>query len=230
MESVVLIVAAAIMAVFGMISYQRGTRFGIMITVLVWGGLIVVGRAGNQVAKLVNGFAFGVRLMMAGGLQALGGGEDRAEALRQAIARVGPVQPLIPADQPGAALVLVLFVVLSLGLLLGMLNVLKGAASLAGLVLGLINGYVIVAALLAVLAPEVAFLPLPFNLGGAAVAAATAGAAIVPSSASQGVMNRIQNFLKRMAEGPGAAIVIAAFMALFVILATRFGNRGGKKG
>jgi hypothetical protein len=228
METAVLIVAAAIMAVFGVMGYLRGTRYGIITAVLFCGGLVIGARSGDQVVKLVNGLVIGIRLMLSGGLQAMGSGN--AEALRQAIAKAGGVKPLIPADQPGAALVLVLFVVLGLSLLLGAFKALKGAASLLGLIFGLINGYIIVAAFLLALAPELAVLPLPFDLGGAATAAVSITAAPAPAPAGLEVTSRIAGFVQGIAGSPGVAIVVAVSIAVFVFYTTRFGNRGGKKG
>ncbi len=226
MEFAFLIVLAAIMAVFGIIGYQRGTRFSLLMTGLLVAGLMAMERGGGQITKLVNGLIFGVRFILAGGLQAMGGSGDKTEALKAVMAKMGPATSLVTGDTPGVTLLFMVILLIGLSLLLGMAKLFKGAASLIGLGLGLVNGYIVTAVLLNAVAPDLALLPMPFSPGSQPAQAATAAPA-GPSGAD--LLARVTGSLTKLADSSILPVSIMVAIALFVFFATRFGNRGGGK-
>lgn len=230
MVAIALIFMATIMALFGVLGYLRGTKFGLVISGLILAGLMVMSRGSEQVAKIINGLNFGLRFVLGGGLQALGGSGDKTEAIKKVISQLGDIRPLVSSDQPGVGLLLILALLVGLSLLLSLFKILKGAASLLGLALGLFSGYLIAAYALAALMPEVALLPLPIHLPSLAqvVEAASAAAPAIPSGS--GLSAKVGQLLTGLGDDPRLPIIIAVAIALFVILATRLGNRGGKGG
>ncbi len=231
MAAVTLIFVATIMALFGVFGYQRGTKFGLLTVGLILAGLVVMSRASDKIGTIVNGLYFGLRFVFSGGVQALGGG-DKAEAIKGIMDKIGDAK-LVSQGQPGASLLLVLALLVILILLLSAFKVLKGAASLLGLALGLFGGYLVAAYALATFKPELAaFLPLPISIPNliqaAQIQAAQASLPAIPSDG--GLSAKIGELLTDLSNNTGLPIIIAIAIALFVLLATRLGNRGVKKG
>ncbi len=225
-----LIILATAMALFGVLGYLRGTRSTLVTTAIVWLGLLVVSRAGGMVARTINGLNYAVRFVLAGGLSALGGNGDRTAALEQVFAKVGRVEPLIRPDGTGPGMLLVFVILVAAGFLLGMLSQLKGRSSFLGLALGLANGYLLAAFVIRTLVPEASIgLPLPGWLFGPGVQPGAAPAPAGPSLTGS-LAARLVATLNQWAESGQIALVLAIAIALFVLLATRWGTRGAKKG
>lgn len=225
-----LIILATAMALFGVLGYLRGTRSTLLTTAIVWLGLLVVSRAGGAVARTINGLNYAVRFALAGGLAALGGNGDRAAALEEVFARIGKVEPLIRPDGTGPGMLLVFLALVIAGFLLGMLSQLKGRSSFLGLALGLANGYVLAAFLIRTLIPEASIgLPLPGWLFGTGAQPGAAPAPAGPSLTGT-LASRIVAALNQLADSGQIALLLAILIAVFVLLATRLGTRGAKKG
>jgi hypothetical protein len=224
-----LIILATIMALFGGGGYLGGAKSTIFTTVIIWLGLLVVNRADEIVTRMINGLNFGVRFVLAGGLNALGGSGDRGAALDEIFARLENVEPLINPDGSGPGMLLIFLGLTLAGFLLGMLKLFKGRSSFLGLVLGLANGYILSGFLLRQLLPEASgWLPLPqWLFGGGAESAAPAPAG--PNLGSS-LAAKITAALNALAESGQIALIIAIAIAIFVLLATRLGNRSVKKG
>ncbi len=140
------------------------------------------------------------------------------------------MKPLLSADGSGPGVLLIFFVLVLAGFLLGMLKPLKGRASLVGLGLGLVNGYVLSGFLLGKLLPESsALLPLPRWLTGSAGQPTPAATPSGPSLSSS-LAERLIVGLNALADSGQIALVIAIVIAVFVLLATRLGSRSVKKG
>ena len=218
------IILATIMAVFAVIGYQSGTRASLFTAVVLLVGLLLIARAGGTVAKLINGLYFGVRFVLAGGVQALGAGGDRAAAITEVIQNMGPVSGLVDPNSPGPALVLVLIILVLITLWLGRVQRfrLRGPASLGGLLVGLFNGYLLGAFLLvSLMAEQAAFLPLPFGLNAQAQQAAPAAATTGGPSLFSQLLTDIQN-----ASENTLALIIMAAIGIFIIVAAYLSTRG----
>lgn len=229
-----ILILATVMALFGVLGYQRGTKSTLFTSALLLIGLLALSRAAGMIATLVNGLNFAVRFVFAGGLQALAA-EDRTAALEAAFERVGSVTQLIRVSDTGLAsgpgMILVLLLLIAAALLLGMLKVLRSRPSVLGLFLGLGIGYVLTAFLIRVLLPDTPLqLALPAALFGASFAApATAVLSAGPSIINQ-LSARILTGLNAMADQGWLALLFAVIIALFVLLATRLGNRSERRG
>lgn len=229
-----LIILATVMALFGVLGYQRGTKSMLFTAGFLLLGLLALSRAAGMIATLVNGMNFAVRFVFAGGLQALAA-DDRTAALEAAFARVGSVTPLIRVSDTGLAsgpgMILVLILLVAAAFLLGMLKILRSRQSVLGLFLGLGIGYVLTAFLIRVLLPDAPLqLALPAALFGAGFAAPAT--AVLPTGPSfiNLLWTRILNGLNAMADQGTLALLFAAIIALFVLLATRLGNRSERRG
>ena len=226
MAALFLILLATIMAVFGVVGYQRGAKAGFLMTALVWAGLAALSVAFDAVAMIVNGLNYGIRFILAGGVQALGGSGDKTAALNQVTLDMGVVRPLMTTEKPGIGVVLVLGVLLILALLLGLLKAFKQKPSLGGLTLGLFNGYIVTANVMAALTPEMALLPTPFKIG---TAAETARVTTAPVGNGQNLSDQIGNFAAQIAGSSILPVALIILIALMVILANRQG-KGSSRG
>ncbi len=229
-----LIILATVMALFGVLGYQRGTKSMLFTAAFLLLGLLALSRAAGLIATLINGLNFAVRFVFAGGLQALAA-DDRTAALEAAFERVGSVTPLVSVSDTGLAsgpgMILVLVILIAAAFLLGMLKFLRSRQSALGLFLGLGIGYVLTAFVIRVLLPDAPLqLALPAALFGASFA--TPASAAVPAEASflSLLWARILAGLNAMADQGTLALLFAVIIALFVLLATRLGNRSERRG
>lgn len=228
MESI--IVVATVMALFGVLGYLRGTRSTLFTAAVIWLGLIVVSRAGDVVARTINGLHTGARFVLAGGLGALGSAGDRGAAVQAVFAKLGEVKPLIEPNGTGPGMLLVFLLLVLVGFLSGMLKLFRGRPSFLGLGLGLANGYVLSAFLIRTLLPESGIrLPLPAWLFGGTAQGAALPAVAGPSLGGT-LTAKIVAALNSLADSGQIALVIAVAIAVFVLLATRLGSRSVKKG
>lgn len=220
-----LILLATIMALFGVIGYLRGAKSSLFTAIVIGIGLVLITQASGLIARTVKGLTFAVTFVLAGGLGALGGEGDRGAALNAVIERMPPVKTLVNADGTGIGMVVIFLLLVAVGLLIGMLKVFKTKASLGGLFIGLANGYVVSAFVLSRLLPG-AGLRLPL-LGGL-TAPTTDGAGVAPSagpSLSGTLIESLVQTLNALVEGGQIALLIALLIVIFVLLATRLGNR-----
>ena len=223
----VLIVLATIMAIFGVIGFQRGTKFSVFYIALALLGIVVLERIGDTLVSIIDLLYRVSRAMLGGGFKALSGGEGGFGKLGELVEKV---PSLVGKDDKQIALALILLSIMMLGFFLGGLKVFKSRASLLGLALGLLTGYIASAYLLQPLLPGTGVrLPLLAGLfGGTQQAASTA--VTTGSSISSVLIAKVVAFLNSLANSGQIAIIIAIAIALFVLLATRTGNRGIKKG
>lgn len=222
-----LIVLATIMALFGVIGYLRGAKSSLFTALVIWVGLVLITQFGSKIATTINGLVFAVVFVLSGGLAALGGGGDRAAALDEVLKKMPDPPKLVNPDGTGIGIIAVFVLLAVAGFLLGMLKIFKSKSSVWGLLIGLVNGYVLSAYLLPRILPEAGLrLPLPGRL--AWPGAATAGSGIAaPSGPSLfgALIASISRTLSRLVEGGQIALLIAILIVLFVLLATRLGNR-----
>lgn len=219
-----LILLATIMALFGVLGYLRGAKSSLFTAIVIWLGLVLITQANEKIGTAINGLAFGVVFILSGGLGALGGGGDRAAALSEVIKNMPPVPVLVNPDGTGIGLIAVFLLLALAGFLLGMLKIFRSKASLWGLLIGLANGYVLSAFLLPRLLPDVG-LRLPL-LGGLTGTTGNAPAAAPSGPSLSGAMiKRLVEALNALVNGGQIAIVIALLIVIFVLLATRLGNR-----
>ncbi len=201
-----LVILATVMAVFGVLGFQRGTRSAVVSAVVVLGSLLAIRFARGNIIGFVNKLNKGVHFFLESDVPA-------------------NLQPLATSDQPGPWLVIVFVVLVALGLLVSQLKAFKGAPSIGGLLLGLVSGYLVSAYLVDALALSAAALPLPFGLSSAKLAQ---GIATAPEAG--------KDFLSRLNTALGSvdkktlATLLAAILAVFFIGALRLGGKGPKKG
>jgi hypothetical protein len=221
-----LILLATLMALFGVLGYQHGTRTGIFTAGAVYLIALVLDRFAGRVRSLVNGLYFGVRFVLAGGLPALGGVGDRGEAINRVITSMGEVRPLI-GENGGLGFALVFGLLVACVVLVGRSKWLKTRSSWGGLWSGLVSGYVASAYLVGTLLPEAGVrFPLPLVEGAAAARPAVPAAA--PAAAVSGFGDQLVQLVTQTLDERSLALVIVVGIALFVLLATRFSNRPGK--
>ena len=225
MES--LIVLAAIMALFGVLGYQRGTRSSLFTAAVIWLSLLVMTRLGGKVTSLINGIAFGVRFILSGGLQALGSGGDRGEAVNRVFQGMGNVKPLVTEGSASMALVFILLAVTAV--LLGQLAWFKGRHSLSGLVLGLFAGYIVSGYLVWTLLPEADIqLPLAFGLGHDLALRGDTSLAGRPS-VSDTLRDKVALAVTERLDQRALAFLLVIAIAVFVVVAVRRTHRTTKK-
>lgn len=223
----VLIVLATIMAVFGVIGFQRGTKFSVFYIALALLGIVVLERIGDTLVNIIDLLYRVSRAMLGGGFKAMSSGEGGFSKLGDLVEKV---PSLVGKDDRQIALALILLFIMMLGFFLGALKVFKNKSSLLGLALGLLTGYVVSAYLLQPPLSE-AGIRLPLLAGLFGGVQQTASTAVTPGlSISRGVITKVVAFLNSLANSGQIAIIIAIAIALFVLLATRTGNRGIKKG
>jgi len=222
----VVIILATVMAIFGVISYQRGTKSSVFLTIMVLLELLLMDHLGNKLIKLVNGINYGLHFTLSGGLQALGGSGDKAEAIKRVTQSMGKVQPLIKESEAGIGLALIFSILVIIVILLGGIKWFKSQPSGLGLMLGLVSGYLVSAHLLGILLPEAGLqLPLPSWLGGNATRASTV--ALVSES---NLIDQLTHLVTQTLNERTLAWIVVIIIVLFVFLATRFSNQGTKKG
>ncbi|MBM4459592.1 MAG: hypothetical protein FJ011_17835 [Chloroflexi bacterium] len=217
-----IIILATVMAFFGVLGYQRGSRSMLFTSVITGGALLAFARAGPTIVKYINTMYMGTKIGP-GAIQALASGD--AKALDKLFASLKAAKPLIPTDNAGFGLSVVLLILIGLSLWASRIKYLRGAPSVMGLLFGVINGYLASAHLLNAMSAGSAW-PLPFGLSKpAAPAAAAAGAA--PGG---DLVDRLLRLVTQTMSDQTLAVVIILAIALFVFLATRFSNKPAKKG
>lgn len=223
----VLIILATIMAIFGVIGYTHGTKFSLFYAALALLGIIMLERVGDILIRMIDLFYRVGRAMLEGGFKAMSSGEGGFGKLGELVEKI---PSLVGQDDKPFALALLLSLIMLMGFVLGKLKVFKNKASVLGLAVGLLTGYMVSAYLLQPLLPETGIrLPLLAGLFGGAQRAASVATPTGPSIGGT-LIAKIIAALNTLASSGQIAIIIAIAIALFILLATRLGNRGVKKG
>lgn len=219
-----LIVLAAFMAIFGVVGYLRGWRAALFVLILTMLAVAITGRLGDVIIRYINAFGKGFRFLLSGGMGALtgeGGAEEALQSLRDAPALVeGTNEPLV--------LGLLFVIVVLVALLLSGIPYFKGKRSVLGLFLGLAAGYVVTGMIIRAVTPELsALVPLPF---GFLPPVAAAPFAVQPGPGGPSLSARVLSFLLSLADRGLIATFLGIIIAIFLLLASRSGSRGAKKG
>jgi hypothetical protein len=219
-----LIVLAAFMAIFGVVGYLRGWRAALFVLILTMLAVAITGRLGDVIIRYINAFGKGFRFLLSGGMSALtgeGGAEEALQSLRDAPALVeGTNEPLV--------LGLLFVIVVLVALLLSGIPYFKGKRSVLGLFLGLAAGYIVTGMIIRAVTPELsALVPLPFGFLPPVVAAPFA---IQPGTGGPSLSARVLSFLLSLADRGLIATFLGIIIAIFLLLASRSGSRGAKKG
>jgi len=221
MSSVILL--ATIMAISGVVGYQRGTRPAVINLIAILGGLFLISHAGPAIARLVNGINRAVHVAPVA-VHVLGG--NGGGDISQVVSALQEAKPLVAADGSGPGFPIFLFALASISFLLGRTRWLRGIPSLAGLALGLVNGYLFGAYLLTALGLSEVMLPLPFGLSRPAAAGPAAQA--LPQG--PGLFDRLISLVTQRLSQNQLALLMVIAIGLFVVLATRFSSKSAKKG
>ena len=222
-----LIILAIFMAVFAFIGYLHGTRATFFLLLVILFGLLLISRAGGSLATLINGIYVGFLFVLNGGLQALTA-PDRAAAVTEVFKKIDSPK-LIDPNSPGAALLLILAVLVLIAILLGRsrIFVLRGQTSAWGFVIGLLNGYLIGAYLLASIFPQnAALLPLPFGINQQ-LQQGPVPCCLPPNG--NAIWQIVNNIIS--ASQSQLAIAVMILIAAFILIAFFAGNRrAGRSG
>jgi hypothetical protein len=198
-----LILLAMIWALFGLWCFLRGAKFGLLLIGLILVALFALSILPEQIQQYFGYFNKAVRLFT---------GNDK------------DVISTRPANL--AALLLVGMIILAA--LAGLLKTLRGAHSIAGFFLGLLAGYVSTAYLLASLAPQLAFLPLPIKIQGLN---AVQLPSVIGAPSGRGLLTEFNGWLATLLKEPTCPSVgIIVLIVGFILLVVSGGGRGGKKG
>jgi hypothetical protein len=219
-----LFVLAAFMAIFGVIGYLRGWRAALLILFLTLLAVAITGALGDTIIRYINAFGKGFRFLLSGGLNALTGEGSADEAL--AALRDSP--PFVAPENETLVLGMLFVIVVLLAVLFSALPWFKGSRSIFGLFLGLFAGYIVSAMIVRAVLPEYAALvPLPFGFGPAV----PVGPIVVqPGQPGPSLSQRILSFLTGLADRGLIAAFLGLLIAIFLLAATRAGNRTVKKG
>lgn len=226
----ILILLATMMAIFGVVGYLRGARSSFVTALTIWLLLVLLERMGGKASSLINGLNFGIRFVLAGGLQALGGGSNTTESVDDVIRRMGTVPPIVSSNSSAVSLIIILLLATAVAFVIGGWGRFRGKPSGWGLAWGLLSGYMVSAYLLGPLAAENGIaLPLPLGVSGIGGPAAAAPS-VAPTSGT-GLVDRFMQLVTANAiDSTTLALAIVIGIAAFVIFATRFTNRSTKKG
>jgi hypothetical protein len=216
-----IIFLAGFMAVFGVIGYLRGVRAAVAVLIAGLAGLLIIGPYGATVIRYINAFGKGFRFLASGGMAALTG-SGSADA---ALAALQSTPPLVQETDNAVVLGLLYIVIVLIGLLLTAIPWFKGKRSVGGLLLGLIAGYLVGAVIVRAFWPQyIPYLPLPI-LGEPAAPVVLAP---VAGPAATGFGSQLVSGLNALASSSLLPIIIAIAIVLFILAATRSGNRSAK--
>ena len=137
----IVILLAIIMAIFGIIGYQRGIWPEVISLVVLLVAFTVVEKSPQRLIGYMNGLFIGVMLVFKSGLSDLNAGD-----LEAAKRKLEAIQAPFVGEQQGFALLVVMLVAAVIGYLLGIL--IKKKKSAIGAALGMLNGYILCAAFL----------------------------------------------------------------------------------
>jgi hypothetical protein len=216
-------VLAFSMAIFGIIGYLRGWRAALFVLIMTFLAVAITGALSETILRYINAFGKGFRFLTSGGLSALAG----EGGLEEAIAALEGAPALVSKDNQGLVLGLLFVIVLLLALLLSGLPLFRGRKSIFGLFLGMLTGYIVAAMVVRAILPEYAVcIPLPFGFGPPVP--------VIPYTAQPGtgasISQRVLGFLTGLADRGLIAAFLGILIAIFLLAATRLGNRTVGKG
>jgi len=219
-----LIMLAGFMAIFGVIGYLRGWRAALFVLISTILAVAITGRLGGFIIRYINAFGKGFQFLLSGGLSALAGTGSADEAIQA----LQDSPPIVTEANETLVLGLLFVIVVLFALLLSGIPWFKGSRSVFGLFLGLLAGYIVAAMIVRALTPEyVALVPLPF---GFAAPVTPGPVTIQPGAGGPSLSTRILNFLTGLADRGLIAAFLGLLIAIFLLLATRTGNRSARKG
>ena len=137
----IVILLALIMAIFGIIGYQRGIWPEVVSLVVLLAAFTVVEKSPQQLIGYMNGLFIGLMLVVKSGLNDLNAGD-----LESAAQKLRVIEKPFVEGYEGFALVIVMVTAAVVGYLLGLL--IKKTKSVFGAALGILNGYILSAAFL----------------------------------------------------------------------------------
>jgi len=137
----IVILLALIMAIFGIIGYQRGIWPEVVSLVVLLASFTVVEKSPQRLIDYMNGLFIGMMLVLKSGLNDLNAGD-----LESAAHKLKAVEPPFVGGQKGFALAVVMVVMAIIGYVLG--RWIKSKKSVFGAALGILNGYILSAAFL----------------------------------------------------------------------------------
>jgi hypothetical protein len=138
----VVIILAAIMAIFGIVGYRRGVRPEVASLLVLLVAFTVVERSPQRLIGYMNALYIGFNLVIKSGLNDLNAGD-----LEAAAAKLEAIDKPFQGAYQGFALLAVMVVAAVIGFLLGRF-IKKQEPSAGGALLGLLNGYILSAAFL----------------------------------------------------------------------------------
>ncbi len=218
----VILLAATIMAVFGMIGLLRVARASIIFLAVMLGGLAFLRFFGPRLVALVN---LGVRFIQGGGFTAVTG-SDPGKALAEVFSNTSGAKPFIDTNDTAGFYLLIFFVFVLIGLGLSSLRALRlqGHFSIGGLLLGLITGYIIAAYLTAVLFPGCALLPVPMQIKGMTLQVPLSG---LLTAGGADVWSQFLQSLTDLANSPWVHWIVAGLIVIFIFMASRLSAKRG---
>lgn len=137
----IVILLAVIMAIFGIIGYQRGIWPEVVSLVVLLAAFTMVEQSPQRLITYMNGLYIGIMLIIKSGLTDLDVGDIAAAA-----AKLKSIQKPFVDERQGFALLVVMLVAAGIGYLLG--RWIKSKKSPFGAALGILNGYILSAAFL----------------------------------------------------------------------------------
>jgi hypothetical protein len=216
-----IIFLAGFMAIFGVIGYLRGARAAFVVLLAGFLGLLLIGPYGATVIRYINAFGKGFRFLASGGMAALSG----SGSADSAIAALQGTPPLVQPADNAVVLGLLYVVIVLVGLLLSAVPWFKGRRSVGGLLLGLIAGYLVGAVIVRALWPQyIPYLRLPI-LPEPVVPVVVGPVVTGPAT---GFGTQLVSGLNALAGTSLLPIIIAIAIVLFILAATRSGNRSAK--
>jgi hypothetical protein len=215
MDVAFLFIIAGVMAVCGIIGYRKGFWPTVIALLVLWAALLLFYRGMGKIISLMNGLFMGIMLVFKSGLTDLSAGN-----LESAAAKLESIQKPFSDQKTGLALIIVVGAAIFFGWLLSLLFR-NSKPSIWGLIAGLFYGFTLCAA----------FLPLIFGVslsslfpGGQGGVAGTGG------GTCSGLLDRVLCWVVQPGNQQTLGIIIAICVAVFVLLAVRFTNRGSRKG
>lgn len=206
----IFLLAATSIAIFATIGYLKGARWGFISLLVLFGTLLLIDKAPEQIVMLLNGLYTGIMLVLNGGLGAIASGDT--DALKEVLSGID--KPFEGASEKYAFL---LVIAMAVGFTLILAAIMTSKKGVFGLVWGFVYGYLLAAGVI----PLISAVPagtLPFPI-------------LYPAERQPGEVQAATNALwTRLAEPEAIGtltLVIGLLLVLFLLLTVR---RGVKKG
>ena len=207
-----ILLIATTMAIFGTLSYLKGSKWAFISLLILLAAFVAIKVASDQIVAVLNGLYVGVMVTLNGGLGAIASGD--VDALKESLSSID--KPFT-GENEDYALVLFTLGAVAFGLLLYLIMK-KKKSTVFALILGLTYGYVLMAAVL----------PLVTNIPATSLPVPI----IQPSGKSEQVAQQAQSqadqLWETLATPQNIQILtglIIVFIALFLILTVRKGAK-----